>query len=315
MNDSNDHPTIGKGTTQIVFVAVLILALCIGCFLFGRISSSTRELEVAMTIPSDESGQKLYISAIVDRDANIYKFSPKELSANFEQVTYHDLSNVEIKLDSTIMPLDEALLGHNITIPELTAWARMDAHDKYCVETMESKNGLTKFVYSYKEFDLHIIYDIYETPDGQQHLIQSVDLFPPNSGTGMDFFFTNEDGSLIDRENWGLSFEVVETCPSGITFNIIQSGGQQLGELRTSLYLLDSKNEEKSVGRGIQEVIIEKDSTTTVTLDWTKEYGELPGGTYILSFEVCDNFDEELVHSLMRNFHDRQYYGFEFTIP
>lgn len=272
----------------------------------------TEPTQVAQT---EEQGRSLLISAIVDSEAGVTKFSPEDLNGCQSELMYNDLTSVQIQLGGIMKPLEEAIRNQDVTVAQLTAWARMDAENGLCEETVVSKNGLAEFVYLYGDFDLHIIHDIYETPDGQQHLISVFNLFPPNSGTGKGLFFTNEDGSLMDLEDWGITTEVTEVTPTGITFNCIQSGGQQIGELKTNLYMLDSKTEERAVTNGVNEVVIERDATTTITLDWSETCGELPSGTYILNFEVRDNYDESQVHPLMRNFHDRQYYGFEFDIP
>ena len=329
MNDSNKHTGI-DAAVRIVLPVVTVLALTIGCFLLGRITSPAREQDAAVTVPLMESGQeanaleqeptepgpRLRISAVENQDDAVYKLSAKGFNTNLGDVTYHHLSNVEIELDGTVMPLEDALLDGKISVPQLAAWARMDANDKFCTQIAESKNGITQFVYGYNQFDFRVVYDILEAPDGEQHLIQAAGFYPPGRCPGVSSFgFTDEDGLLLTRENWGLTFEVVEATPSGITFQATQSGGQQLGELHIIRYSLSSKTEEKDVGNDDQDVILEKDSTTSVTWDWSETFGELSSGTYILSFTVCDHFDKEQVNPLMRDFHDIQSYGFAFIIP
>lgn len=330
MNDPNKHTGIGAAV-RIVLPVVTVLALSIGCFLLGRITSPARGQDAAVTVPSMESGQeaneleqepaeprqRLRISAVENQDAAVYRLSEKGFNTNLGDVKYHNLSNVEIELDGTVMPLEDALLDGKISVPQLAAWARMDANDKFCTQIAESKNGITQFVYGYyNQFDFRVVYDILEAPDGEQHLIQTADFFPSCRCPGISsFIFTDEDGLPLTRENWGLTFKVVEATPSGITFQATQFGGQQLGELHIIRYSLSSKTEEKDVGYEDQDVILEKDSTTSVTWDWSETFGELSSGTYILSFTVCDRFDKEQVHPLMRDFHDVQSYGFEFIIP
>lgn len=131
-------------------------------------------------------------------------------------------------------------------------------------------------------------------------------------------FFTAQDGYL-DKEDWGLTFDI-EATPTGATVTCTQSGGQQIGQLSMQYYYLLNpsgsflKKAEGTQGAAFEEIPIEMNGTTTFTIDWSAWYGALPEGSYYIEFDVSDLFDSEQVHPLMMDFHKRQLYPVSFTI-
>ena len=259
--------------------------------------------------------QRLLISAVVDVDADFITIPEEQLGGNFDaDITYTDLSEVTIDIDVKTVKLEDAIRDGTISVEEIFAYARLDARSGFCKETFESHNGLSKFIYRYHNFDLHLTYDVFETPDGQQHLIS--DLSVCRAGKKIStLYFDDETGMYLGREDWGITTEVTEVSPTGITFEITQAGGQQIGTLKTYTFLLDSETEQKSILQDVLEVDITMGGTTTVTWNWEESCGALPPGTYRLNFEVMDIFDKSQVHPLMQDFQNRQYYGFTFIIP
>ena len=103
--------------------------------------------------------------------------------------------------------------------------------------------------------------------------------------------------------------------PTGITLKCTQSGGQQVGQLQTRYYDLTSVDEQKSLTYGENAVEIAENGDTLYTLDWSDACGALPSGTYQISIEFRDVYDESQIHPLIRKFHNSQYYGLDFEIP
>ena len=253
-----------------------------------------------------------------------------QLGGNFDQdINYLGMSEVNWEVDGIIYSLADAIRDGITSVEEIFAYARIDARNGICTEEFTSKNGLAYFTYAYPEFDLRMTYDVYETPDGQQHLVNDIGIY----ASGADVFtaYTDEEtGVAIDREDWGLTFDVTETTPTSITLDCTQSGGQQIGELQIDYYyniysVVDGQTmlvpslqgtmtyTEETLPPPIAD--IKQDGSTRFTIDWTEKYGELDSGEYKIKLSVNDIFDESQVHPLMQDYFDRQSYWVEFTIP
>lgn len=259
--------------------------------------------------------QKLRISSTPQPGAYV-SLPLKDLDETDGTMIYDALSDVKILLDGSEFPLEEAIRDCRVSIPELISWARLDARNGYCRESTQTHNGLTQFLYHYSSFNLLTIYDVLDTPDGRQHLIQSLRIAPPDSSfTVGSTVFTDAEGNILDREDWGLTLEVQDAAPTGITLRFTQTGGQQIGQLKAIHYSLDSVSEETHLVSGVCEAELAENDTSLCTLDWSDLCGELPTGEYYISIEVYDFFDESQVHPLMQDFHRSQYYGVSFEIP
>lgn len=245
----------------------------------------------------------------------------EQLGGNFAgDITYRNISNVTIEVDGTVYPLEEAIRDGYITVEEIIAYARIDTRNGFCRERHETRNGLTYFIYSYPWCDIRLSYDVYETPDGQQHLISDFGIYHSASS----IFTTHYDdaGNVIDREDWGLTFAVVSATPTSLTYQCQQSGGQQIGQLAAYSYYIFTEdmtfiNTVKDIQSAdeFEKMPLSMNGICENTIDWTDLYGELPAGNYILRLGVDDIYDEEQVHPLMQNFYDSQSYDFPFTIP
>lgn len=269
-----------------------------------------------------EMTQMLTISVCPAPNAGATNISPTDLGGNYNStITYYNVCDVNISIDKKRLTLEDAICQGLISIDEIFAYARIDARNGFCQESFNSINGLTHFTYRYPEFDLRIIYDVYETPDGQQHLINDFGIYEPF--THVFSTYTDEDNKYnyaLDREDWGLTFTVTHPSFTGISVHCRQSGGQQIGQLKISWYSIRNQNgfvpnlegTEKSPSL---EQLVKMDGETAFTINWQDHYGELPSGNYQITFHVLDEFDESQVHPLMRDYHDWQYYILEFTIP
>lgn len=324
MRSTNRLALIHKNILCFLLAFILLLLFAAAGFFLGRQTQTSAEVDSITQLQetgpilsslSASAEQKLCISAVPQSGAYV-KFSLKELNGANGTMTYVDMSDVKILLSGTEASLEEAIRDQHISTPELISWASLDAQNGYCQESTETHNGLTQFLYHYSSFNLFTIYDVLDAPDGREHLIQSLRITPPDgSFTVGSTVFTDAEGNILDREDWGLTLEVQDAVPTGITLRFTQTGGQQIGQLKAIHYSLDSVTEETHLVSGVCEAEIKENGTSQCTLDWSDLCGELSMGEYLISVEVYDFFDESQVHPLMQDFHRSQYYGVHFEIP
>ena len=210
------------------------------------------------------------------------------------------------------MDLGNALREGKTSLSEISFLAQSDSQSGFCTEGWKSKNGLAEFRYSYPDFDLWIVDDIYETPDGLQHLIRGITLCQPGSDVA---FLHNE----LDQEDWGIEFSVAEASQTEITLNYTQSGGQVLGQLMTYGYAISRLNPMEGIAlldnAPLQEQKpISMNGQGTLCLDIETYFGALPAGQYGMYLYLQDAYNEEDVPPLTRNYHEVQCYWIEFTV-
>lgn len=311
----------------ITFLMVLTLMLSIT-------SCAVKQPDSNQNTTEPESSRSLKLSAVPNENIGYTVIPSEELNGNFsEDIVYWNFTDVTIEVDGARIPLEEAIRDGKITTAEILAFARIDSKNGVCKETYSTEHGLTCFLYSYPEFDVHLIYDVYATPDGQQHLIEDLSIYPRGKHSNTNHQFLDEEsqyGYFLDREDWGIDFEVSSVTPTSLTVNCIQSGGQQIGELEVNFYyniysvideqtsLLDSQGEavvytQDSLPSPIAK--IKQNATTQFTIDWSEKYGELESGEYRIKLSISDIFDESQVHPLMQDYYTSQGYWIEFTIP
>lgn len=310
---------------QVFLPLLLMFALLTGCAsasvqpeasAIGASSSQT----ISHVTQSAETRQKLCITAALNSDANTM-FQSDELGESFSHsLHYYNVEDVQIQLGEESMPLEDALANQRITEEEIFRFARTDARNGFCQETVESSLGLSHFTYHYPTVNIRLVYDVYETPDGNQHLISHMAVYGTDDSFILEPYTDFRDPETLlrlDSEDWGLSFTVTESTASSVTIVCQQSGGQQIGQLFVDWY--DLRGSDPSLPDSGESpscsVPLTMGGTTTFTLDWTEDYGELSGGEYRLSLNIRDHFDESQVHSLMQDFHDWQVYDVKFTIP
>lgn len=309
-----------------IHVAVLISIVLITLLLIYNQSKkaehcpqqSNRE-DMAQSSTSDERRLPIFLTAM---DSSWMQFSSNDLNMGSEGIMRYDgVTDVTYVFDGKSMELVDALQAGYITFADISAYAHADAKNGICGEHYQSKHGLTHFTYEYPEFDLRIIHDIYETPDGQQHLINELVFYAPGSADGAYTDFRNEEtGYRLDREDWGVSFEITEVSSTGLKMHCIQSNGQQIGELHATGYsILVAQGGIPRLDGSTQtpplNVQLRSNDTSIIEIDWTEIYGKLPSGEYELLLDIKDLFDESRVHPLMVDYHDWQFYELTFTIP
>lgn len=311
---------------------VLVCILLIGVFFLGRYFGAK---ECSAPAAADSQQQNLRISFTADYGSNADFTTISLEQGNYPDVTYLGMHDVTIDIDGTSMRLEDALLNGKVSVDELVADARQDAALGLCQERWESENGLAVFTYYYGEFNVRYVYDIYETPADGKKLITDFIIY--ESRQEPVFFPADpETGSSLDQEDWGLEFEVAKADSSGIVIVCSQSGGQQMGQLNSGGYLLYRKDSNTQVLESVPTLgdqnppfslfttvenwnpdpdgFLSMGGKTELSFDFTQAYGELPAGDYVMGLQLVDCYAPEDVPSLMRNFHDAQWYDIEFSI-
>lgn len=270
-----------------------------------------------------ESGQKLQFSVVEAEEPGFTLVSREDLGGKEDvELSYGDLSEVNVTLDGETISLAEAIREDALTVPELFAYARMDAQNGFCWESYTSENGLSHFRYTYPECEMWITYDVYETPNGGQNLINEICIYSiTDSARSVSFFYVDEEsewGYFLDREDWGLTLEASDVTPTGMTVSYTHNAAQEIGTLTLDSYSLYARKDDGTaeyLGKGeLDTVSIPEDGSGQITLDWSGVFGPLEPGAYYVKLSVVDNYDESQVHPLMANFYDRQSYHIAFTI-
>ena len=304
----------------LILSLVSVLLFVSGC---GVDSAAESTPTVSATEAQDKPLLNLTVSA--SEGANPV-FSLDETGGNFtQQVQYLNTDSVTVEIDGSIMKLEEALKDGYLTEEDIFYYARKDAKNGFCEQTVESNHGVSHFTFAYPEFNLRLIYDVFEAPDGEQHLISDMSIYIPyidhigyTLGAYTDFR-DPETGVYLNREDWGLEFEVIEASSTGISLTCTQSGGQQIGALfidgyepGSEMFIVERLDGNPYVGEYTLDIQME--GSTEISIDWNDVYGELPGGEYQLNLHIFDKFTEDQVHPLMDDFHDWQVYTVPFTI-
>lgn len=285
--------------------------------------------ETTQTTEAAAPHRHLSISLEVDKDADTKVFDSEELNGNFlYTMQYHKVNNVTISIDGETYPLETALAKGAVNEEDIFYFARQDARARICEMEVESVLGVSNFYFHYPEYSLRLIYDVNETPDGSQHLISEFHVYARELPGKLEqyellpcgHFYDPESGEALDREDWGLTFEVQQASTTEVTITCTQSGGQQIGQLAVKYYYLFEndgpalKKAEEAKSASFETIPLETDGATTFTIDWTDWYGTLPSGSYFLLLDVYDLFDPDQVHPLMVDFHDWQQYSVFFAI-
>lgn len=285
-----------------------VLLLGIG-FAIGR----NDEKKTVLVAPTESTAPRLIISAVhADSEYTSEKIQQTNDGTSDLDFCCIGLTDVTIDLGGNVMDLGNALQEGKTSLSEISFLAQSDSQSGFCTEGWKSKNGLAEFRYSYPDFDLWIVDDIYETPDGLQHLIRGITLCQPGSDVA---FLHNE----LDQEDWGIEFSVAEASQTEITLNYTQSGGQVLGQLMTYGYAISRLNPMEGIAlldnAPLQEQKpISMNGQGTLCLDIETYFGALPAGQYGMYLYLQDAYNEEDVPPLTRNYHDVQCYWIEFTV-
>lgn len=293
----------------LVLVVALLLSACAG---------TSTEPTTAPTEAQEDAGQMLTLSVEKDLD-NAQSFSAEELGGNFNRgLLYRRVKNVTIGIDGEAVPLETALAQGKITEEALWYYVQQDARNGFCQETWESRLGLSWATFDYGDYTVVMAKDVYETPDGQQHLISAMKVHDPQNGLYTEpiygGYYDEETYQRIDREDWGLTLEILDLTPEGATVRATQSGGQQIGTLQISWINVysEANNAVSATGEnGFAPIPLEMNGVTEFTVQWSDS---LSAGQYRLAFEVTDVYAPEDVHPLMRNYYDLQMYEVESSL-
>lgn len=321
---------------SLLTVAVLaLLVTLIGCTRSQKAGdaaeTSPTTLETTTQTKDITPQQRLQFSVVEAEDPGYTVVSQEELGEKTgTEIVYGDLKEVNLTWDGQTISLAQAIREEKLTVPEIFAFARLDAQNGFCQESYISEHGLTHFCYTYPEWELRIAYDIYETPDGQQTLIDELCVYNISEGYhNVSYIYVDEDsqwGYFLDREDWGLTFEVANVTPTQITVNYSQKQSQEVGALTLDGYILCPMDEENNLDSGPNYIAMSRmdtpglpisllsDSSGQFTIDWGDTAGALEPGEYYLKVTVSDNFDPTQVHPLIEKFHDKQSYHIVFTV-
>ena len=264
----------------------------------------------------DVPALNLTVTRVGNTDSQI--FSPEEIGNNFNQgMSYCGVTDVSISLNSGDERLEDALKNGDITEEEIFFRARRDARDGRCQETFETQHGVTFYNYHYPDYDLWLVYDVFNSPNGKAYPVSQLIVFrtTPDYHLHPSCAFTDpETGAFVNREDWGLTFELSDITSQSATVTFTQSGGQQIGQLEVRCYTLhpDTKG---IINPPKFETEIAMDGTCQFSVDWSETYGDLPSGTYRLYLWVYDIYDESQLHPLMDDFQDWQVLDVELIIP
>ena len=311
---------------------VLGCLLLAGAFFLGRLVGAG---ELGAPDGGESGQQNLRLSFTPDygMDAGFTTISLEQ--GNYPDVTYLGMHDVTVNVDGSEMPLEDALKNGKVSVEELVADARQDAALGLCQERWKSENGLSVFTYYYGDFNVRCVYDVYETPANGKQLITDFLIYESRSEPTFSPV-DSQTGEALDKEDWGLAFEVTQADSSGVTIACVQSGGQQIGQLNCGGYLLYRKNADSQELDTVPTLddqnppiewfstveewnpdpdgFLTMNGTTELSFDFTQIYGTLPAGDYELTFQVVDCYNPSEVPPLMRNFHDNQWYSIGFSI-
>ena len=264
---------------------LFLLAVCgmILCCLSACTFSKTEQLD-----NSNVAYERLLkLSLELDSEAGFTYIPSGNIGGNFsEDLIYLNVTNVLIEINGQYEPLENALSEGSVSEEDIFYYARIDAKNGVCKEVFESTHGVTNFTYCYPEYDLRIIYDVYETPDGKQHLISDMGIYPPGQAPAAYRTFLDKNSlQWYDKEDWGLSFQISSVSSSGFNLLCTQSGGQQIGELHLKAIFLRSKSTSSADNNTDQNCIIYdetlvKNGTSNILIHWVEEYGNLAPGDY-----------------------------------
>lgn len=293
--------------SQKLLIPLLTAALCLS-FAAPKVSAEA----AAKKAPS----QRLNITVIQDKSVPPVNVPMDEIDpGNQASLTYIDLKEVSLKTAQREKPLEAAIQDGDISVEEISAYARLDARNGFCTEHKSSLHGLTHFIYVYPQYKLYATYDLYETPDGKQNLINELTFASRNSNLTFDY-------EELDQEDWGLTFAVSHADENSVTIDCTQKGGQQAGTLILDyfhIYLEDYSEvkPEKNI-TGTEDfqpkIPLPMNASDSFTIRWENLYGALPKGKYRMDLHVQDEYDKNKLHPLQNKFHDSQRYWVSFEV-
>lgn len=292
-----------RAVTTAKIAALCALVMLAGCS--GK-TAAAAEGETAAGRPS------LQVEAAQD----YLTIRPSELNGQYDgNICYDGVSNVCIVLDGKSMPLEEAVKEGKVTVEELIACAQEDARTGACTQGQCTYNGLTKFTYTYPEYMLIAVHDVYETPDGNQYIINEFTVTTPKELKPAPIGYSDAaTGEYLDLEDWGIAFTPTRATSEGVMLTTDQEKGQNFGDLYLTDFYLVSEPEKEFLGDsqvyGLS-IPIKMNGSGEVELTWNSA---MPAGDYTLVVRLEEKYNKEDMPALMRNYHDAQQYLIPITI-
>lgn len=278
---------------------------------------SNEESETLAPLQLFSNEQYLRLDVEVEDGAKHTEILAAETRSNCKtEIHYVDVCDVRIEVGGTVYYLEDAIGEELISLEQIYGYSRIDARLGYCETFTKVRNGLTFLVFRYPEYELRFTYDYYILPDGEHRLVNELYI-------SKNRYDVNSSANRVVHEDWGLTFEVSEVNSSSITLRCTQSGGQQLGELITDFFYIDSLTEQSSLPRLNDsadvdlcqpKIVIPRGAVSEITLNWADIYGELPLGDYLMILKVRDVYNPANNHPLMEKFETRQSYTIPFVI-
>ena len=202
---------------------LLVCLLVLSAFFLGRSIGPASE--------ASAPGQRLKFTVVPTEEIGFIKIPDEKKGSEKAELVYQNLSEVKITLNGKTKPLEDAIRTGKITGAEIFAYARMDAEAGYCKEGYTSEQGLTRFVYTYPECALEVVYDIFEGSEGKNMLVNEITIADSaQSLFDSDSFYVDESsrwGYFLDREDWGLEFAVKAVTPESLTVTYTQKQAQE----------------------------------------------------------------------------------------
>lgn len=232
------------------------------------------------------------------------------------KICYDGVSNVCIVINEEAVPLEQAVKEEKCSIEQVIAYAQEDARNGICTEGQCTYNGLTKFTYTYPEYMLITIHDVYETPDGSNYTINNFTVTVPKELTPAPIGYSDlTTGAYLDLEDWGITFTPSEVSGETIILETTQQDGQNFGDLYlTDFYLVSEPDQtflEETQVYGLC-IPIAMGNSGRFQLDLKQS---MQSGDYTLVVRIEEIYNKEDMPSLMRNYHDTQQYLIPVTIP
>lgn len=285
------------------------LTFTIPLFLTGFLSHS----DAAMEAPPYMANRPYLQFSIED---NYQVIGPSKVDNQYSgNISYEGVSNVCVTIGGETIPLEQAVKEEKCSVEELIAYAQVDARLGLCTEGECTYNGLTKFTYTYPDYMLITIHDVYETPNGTNYTINYFTVTTPQELTPAPIGYTDmQTGQYLDLEDWGITFTPTEITEKGILIETTQQGGQNFGDLYLTDFYLVSEPDREYLGETMADVYlpITMGGTGTIQLDWNQA---MPAGDYTLVVRLEEIYNRDEMPSLMRNYHDTQQYLIPITIP
>lgn len=289
-------------------IAQTVLALTIPLLLAGFHGTAH-----AADAPQNAAGHPYLL---MDIEKNYQVLGPARVDNQYGgNISYEDVTNVCVVINGEAIPLEQAVKEQKCSIEELVAYAQVDARNGLCTEGECTYNGLTKFTYTYPEYMLIVVHDVYETPGGINYIIDDFTVTTPKELTPIPIGYTDmRTGAYLDLEDWGITFTPAQVTESGIVIETAQQDGQNFGDLYLTDFYLVSEPDQTFLRETMADVYIPvtMGGSGSIQLDWNQA---MPAGDYTLVVRLEEVYDKADVPSLMRNYHDTQQYLIPITIP